>query len=101
MDCGAPMTCHAGSSSGVGDLQWPKKHLVCDSDDPPCAAGGTTFADPLLGALGDNGGPTRTMLPAAGSPAAGIGKGCPPIDQRGKARKSPDGCTAGAVEMGE
>jgi hypothetical protein len=99
MDCGAPMACQDGSSVGQADVQWPKKHLVCMGDDSPCAGGGgTTFADPLLGALADNGGPTKTILPAAGSPAAGIGKNCPVADQRGKPRKS-DGCTAGAVEL--
>jgi hypothetical protein len=50
----------------------------------------------MLGALGDNGGDTETMLPAAGSPAIGIGTGCPATDQRGQPR--PAACTAGAVE---
>ena len=100
MDCGAPMACQDGSSTGAADVQWPKQHLVCASDDTPCAgANGTTFADPLLGALGDNGGTTKTILPGAGSPAIGIGKACPPTDQRGNPRKQPDGCTAGAVEV--
>ncbi len=97
-DCGAPMTCHS-SGTGEGDVQWPSSHLVCDNADPPCGAkAGTTFADPLLGALGNNGGPTKTLVPAANSPAAGAGKACPPTDQRGNPR-TPDGCTAGAVEL--
>ena len=33
----------------------------------------TTNSDPLLGALQDNGGPTRTMLPQPGSPALDAG----------------------------
>jgi hypothetical protein len=98
-DCGAPMACQDGNSAGTSDVQWPQKHLVCNNDDSPCAKGGTTFADPKLGALADNGGPTRTIAPAKDSPAVGIGKGCPPTDQRGVARKSPDGCTAGALEV--
>ncbi len=98
-DCGAPMTCHVGADTGTSVVQWPKKHLVCNGDDVPCAgAAGTTFADPLLGALADNGGPTKTIVPAQGSPAIGIGKACPATDQRGKPRKS-EGCTAGAVEV--
>jgi hypothetical protein len=98
-DCGAPMTCHVGADTGASVVQWPKKHLVCNGDDVPCAgAAGTTFADPLLGALADNGGPTQTIVPKAGSPAIGIGKACPATDQRGKPRKA-EGCTAGAVEV--
>lgn len=99
MDCGAPMACQVGKSAGVGDVQWPEKHLVCANADPPCASGGTTFADPGLSELGENGGPTRTLVPKKGGPAAGVGVGCPEVDQRGVARKKPDGCTAGAVEI--
>ncbi|MFT3776446.1 MAG: choice-of-anchor Q domain-containing protein [Minicystis sp.] len=99
MDCGAPMACHDGNSAGQAVVQWPDKHLVCSSADKACAAGGTTFADPQLGTLGDNGGPTLTIAPAKGGPADGIGKGCPATDQRGKPRKTPDGCTAGAFEI--
>jgi hypothetical protein len=51
----------------------------------------------LLGALGDNGGTTETLLPAAGSPAIGLGTGCPTADQRGERRAEP--CTAGALEV--
>ena len=98
-DCGAPMTCHVGADTGTAVIQWPQKHLVCNGDDPPCAgAAGTTFADPMLAALADNGGPTKTLLPPNGSPAVGAGKACPATDQRGMPRKS-DGCTAGAVEV--
>jgi hypothetical protein len=98
-DCGAPMTCHVGADTGTSVIQWPQKHLVCANGDPPCAgAAGTTFADPMLAALADNGGPTKTLLPPKASPAVGVGKACPPTDQRGMPRKS-DGCTAGAVEV--
>ena len=50
----------------------------------------------MLGALGNNGGTTATMAPASGSPAIGIGSGCPATDQLGNPRPEP--CTAGAVE---
>jgi hypothetical protein len=59
--------------------------------------GGATVGDPLLGPLQDNGGVTKTMLPAADSPAIGKGTNCPATDQRGNARKDP--CTLGAVEI--
>lgn len=59
--------------------------------------------DPLLGALGDHGGPTRTMVPGAGSAAidgyATSGGQCAAAtDQRGIARPQGAGCDIGAVE---
>jgi hypothetical protein len=64
--------------------------------------------DPVLGALADNGGPTRTRLPQAGSPlinaiptascqadgASGI-----TTDQRGVTRPLGSGCDIGSVEQ--
>ena len=96
-DCGAPMACQTKPGGGGANLQWPDKHTVCTGADPACGTG-TTFADPKVGPFGDNGGPTKTLVPQVGSPALGAGKGCPTLDQRGNARKSPDGCTIGAVE---
>jgi hypothetical protein len=81
--------CSAGHPSGGGNVQFPQTGTAC--------ASGVVFADPKLGALGDNGGPTKTMEPGAGSPAIGAGSGCPALDQRGAARPS-GGCTSGAVE---
>jgi hypothetical protein len=96
-DCGSPMTCASCASSGTHDLQWPLAHIVCGSPDPACTPG-TMFSNPMLpAALGANGGPTLTLLPAIGSPAASVGENCPPTDQRGVARPA-SGCTAGAVQ---
>jgi hypothetical protein len=81
-------TCNDERTDGSGNLQWPDGSL--------CTAT-PLIADPLLGALGDNGGDTLTMLPGTGSPAKGIATGCPPTDQRGNTRGEP--CTAGAVEL--
>ena len=83
-------SCEAPPLDGTsGNLQWPKGSLCTASP---------MVADPMLGALGDNGGPTATMLPASSGPAAGLGTtGCPATDQRGNARSTP--CTAGAVEL--
>lgn len=56
-------------------------------------------ADPLLGPLQDNGGPTETQALGGGSPATGIvtSRGaCRKPDQRGVARAVP--CDAGAFE---
>jgi hypothetical protein len=61
-------------------------------------------ADPKLGPLQDNGGPTLTMLPGAGSAAIGaITSGCSdvPADQRGFPRPgNGSSCDIGAVETG-
>lgn len=80
-DCNSPL-------DGDHDVQWP--------NGGACAAG-TTFADPLLGELGDHGGPTPTFLPGAGSPVIGAGVDCPATDQRGEPR-DPATCAAGSVE---
>jgi hypothetical protein len=66
----------------------------------PCVTGATVITTdpaPLPAAPADNGGPTWTILPAAGSPLIGAGAGCEQIDQRGKARDTAK-CTVGAVE---
>ena len=80
-------SCDDERTDGSGNLQWPDGALCTTAP---------MIADPMLGALGDNGGDTETILPAAGSPAQGIATGCPPTDQLGNARGEP--CTAGAVE---
>ncbi len=59
-------------------------------------------ADPLLGTLAGNGGPTFTHALAANSPAidAGDDTVCPPTDQRAAPRPAGDGCDIGAFEAG-
>jgi CSLREA domain-containing protein len=61
--------------------------------------------DPKLGALADNGGPTRTRAIAADSPARdavpAAGAGCPGTDQRGIARPQGAACDAGAFELAQ
>jgi hypothetical protein len=60
-------------------------------------------ANPLLGPLANNGGPTQTMALLAGSPAidAGLPTFCPATDQRGIARPDQPGtaCDIGAYEF--
>jgi len=58
-------------------------------------------ADPLLGALQDNGGSTFTHLPGAGSPALNQADTtfCLATDQRGVPRPQGAGCDIGAVEV--
>ncbi|HTQ04377.1 MAG TPA: choice-of-anchor Q domain-containing protein [Polyangiaceae bacterium] len=81
--------CDGKHASGGGNLQWPDGALCSDAP---------TVADPELGALRDNGGPTETMALPATSPALRLGTDCPPTDQRGRTRSEP--CTAGAFELG-
>ena len=64
--------------------------------------GESVSADPLLGPLQDNGGPTRTMLPQTGSPAIDAGDAdlnpSSPRDQRGFVRGVGRKTDLGAVE---
>jgi hypothetical protein len=71
---------------GANNLQWPSG-TAC--------AGGTTFANPMIGALGDHGGLTPTFMPTAA--VSGIGMDCPATDQRGEPRDT-ESCAAGSVE---
>lgn len=61
---------------------------------------GDKNADPMLGALEDNGGDTDTRELLEGSPAidAGDDEFCPEIDQRGNARPQREQCDMGAYE---
>ncbi|HRI72745.1 MAG TPA: choice-of-anchor Q domain-containing protein, partial [Polyangium sp.] len=78
--------------TGSNNLQWPNG-LKDDMDCTP----GIMRADPLMGNLADNGGPTKTVAPMAGSPAIGAGTQCPATDQTGKPRNAAS-CTLGAHE---
>lgn len=79
------------------------------ASDESCAFSMSTdveSVDPMLGLLGDNGGPTWTHVPLPGSPLIdAIATSCPVRDQRGIARPQDgdaDGvadCDIGAVEV--
>lgn len=66
------------------------------------AAGDLNNTDPTLGALRNNGGPTKTCAFLPGSPAidAGDNSGCPATDERGDPRPAgePAVCDIGAYE---
>ncbi len=94
---GSPMQCQVGTITGSGDLQWPAKRVNGGSADALCAPGIYEGSDPLVGTLGNHGGPVPVALVGAGSPALGRGTGCPPTDARGMPR-SGSTCTAGAAE---
>lgn len=92
-----PINCTSKLGNLGGNLQYPVIRQGGDSDDPGAlCSDGVIEADPLLGALQDNGGPTLTIAPASNSPAIGQGNNCPATDQRGQTRPTP--CTIGADE---
>jgi len=75
--------------TGQYNVQWPNAQA--------CAQG-TTFVNPALGAVGNNGGPTPTLLPGNTNAVRGVGRNCPSTDQRGRARVT-NACSAGSVEQ--
>jgi hypothetical protein len=82
------------AAQGGGNVQWPQTRPVSGQAEA-AAAPGTLFASAVLADPAANGGSTRTMAIAAGSPAvdAGVTDGATAFDQRGYPR-------AGAVDSG-
>jgi Ca2+-binding RTX toxin-like protein len=76
-------------------------------DEAACAGAPSdvvSTADPELGPLADNGGPTHTLLPAPTSPLGGlvpVASCTVASDQRGVARPQGTACEPGAVEIAE
>jgi predicted outer membrane repeat protein len=95
-DAWSPMQCWFSPATGAYNTQWPRNRVVGGAADNLCVYG-AVFADPLLGALTGNGGPTPTLMPASTSPLRHAGRNCPATDQRGVARNTAQ-CTIGAVE---
>ncbi len=84
----------AGSLDGGSGL------LIGDPTDCTIAAvSDVLVADPLLGPLADNGGPTLTMLPASDSPAVDAGTTSLTVDQRGEPRPAGERADLGSVEL--
>jgi len=84
-------------------------NILSSSAGCDLAAFAYVIADPLLGPLKDNGGPTLTEIPGALSPAieAGSYEGCQgldgltlAVDQRGVKRPIGSKCDLGAIEVG-
>ncbi|MBI5652889.1 MAG: PxKF domain-containing protein [Chloroflexi bacterium] len=88
--------CSRSIVDGGGNLQYggynPPPPL------PPVCGATIPVADPMLGALSDNGGSTMTMPLLPGSPAinAAVAANCPTTDQRGYGRNG--ACDIGAFE---
>jgi hypothetical protein len=87
-----------GESDCGGTLRSLGSNIV--QDPATCTVLGkvaaTLVADPDLGPLQDNGGPTETQAPLPASPALGVATQCPKTDQRGVPRSRH--CDIGAVE---
>ncbi len=88
--------CFLSSASIVTD-----HNLDSDNTCQLTGPGDLPGANPLLGPLANNGGPTDTYALLAGSPAldAGGNATCPAADQRGVTRPQRGVCDIGAVEM--
>ena len=89
-DCSGPFLSGGGNFFGEDDAS-------CTFAEGPSDI--LNGGDPDLGALGLNGGATRTMVPNANSPLVDNGTtGCAPIDQRNSEAPAGGGCDIGAVE---
>jgi len=83
-----------------GSIQDGGHNISSDSSFPFTASGSLTNTDPMIGPLGNYGGPTMVMPLRKGSPAidSAAGGSCPETDQRGFPRPVGTGCDIGAVE---
>jgi CSLREA domain-containing protein len=98
--------CRVETLHGVPPGFFSEGHnLASDATCGLVMTGDVQGANPVLGPLADNGGPTRTHLPFPGSPAIDTGTpDCLPSDQRGLGRPSDGGsgvavCDKGSVEV--
>jgi hypothetical protein len=94
--------CYGSQTSGGGNVVGNAGEAVgCSPNGPNDLVG--TLAAPVIasiGALLDNGGPTRTHGLNAGNPAINRGGTCPATDQRGFFRAPAAPCDSGAFEAG-
>lgn len=92
-DCGPAREGAAAAYSDAGGLM---------SDSAGSCGNTATTAEPRLGPLQENGGPSRTRALLTGSPAldAGVSFLCTSADQRGVLRPQGSGCDIGAFEVG-
>jgi hypothetical protein len=96
-DTAGSLNCDGPSATSAG------RNIISDNTCVPNPGNmGDKFStDPKLESfINDNGGPTRTFMLLADSPAIDYGQGCPATDQRGYPRPIGAGCDVGAVERG-
>lgn len=90
--------CSPQAAEGGFNVQFPAQNP--GAGDPNCTSG-VLIADPLLGPLANNGGPTQTRALTGASPARDrVTSGCPPpsTDQRGSPRPIGAACDSGSYE---
>jgi hypothetical protein len=94
-----PSNCGPIASGGITSLG----HNLDSGSDCGLPSPEMSNANPLLGPLANNGGPTDTLALAASSPAIdqvpATGANCPSIDQRGIPRPQGPACDIGAFEL--
>lgn len=85
----------------VGSLTSAGNNIASDTSCALSQASDKNATNPVLGSLQQNGGPTQTHAPLAGSPALDLANPdtCPSIDQRGQPRPFGTHCDSGAVEV--
>jgi hypothetical protein len=92
----------SGNASASDDSPSSHGHNLENGTSCEFTAAGDRNAEPLLGTLANNGGPTDTLAELDGSPAidAGDAGTCTPADQRGVGRPQGPVCDIGAFERG-
>jgi hypothetical protein len=108
MSMGATIMAQNSTNNCTGGATTDDGYNLSDNNGADCGFTASTDvlnANPALGGLRDNGGPTPTEAPAPNSPAVDkipTGNpqlGCPGADQRGVARPQGAKCDIGAVEL--
>lgn len=105
---GSIVTASKAGNCGGGDVTDGGYNLSSDDSCAFSARGSRNSVDPMLGPVGNHGGPTESMIPASGSPATNAipakavtgGKSLcrGTSDQRGVRRPQGSACDIGAVE---
>jgi len=100
---------HPNNTGNVATVTFIGSNIIGATLNVPSSVGATATqngaptsnADPMLGALANNGGATQTLLPPLGSPAVDAVDcaGAPATDQVGTARPQGSTCDLGAVEV--
>jgi CSLREA domain-containing protein len=89
----------ASITSEGGDQEYGDTQNMCGFTHAGDIATSADLDTTQLGALQNNGGPTKTMALLSGAPPVDSGAGCQPTDQRGVPRPQGSACDSGAYEL--